>query len=75
MLSATSGTTTAGELLETPTPLMLVNGGDDSAMPPPINATDGIAAQIRRQGTVNVRGSLFDMLLPWSNQSRSDHDS
>jgi len=58
MLSAVSGTTTAGELLETATPLMLCAGAGaaEKTMPPPINATDGSTAQTLRQGNVNVLG-------------------
>jgi hypothetical protein len=63
----------AGEWLETATPLMwCACGGAEMAIPPPINATEGIAAQILRQGTVNVfEGPLFDMLLPKSTRSGS----
>lgn len=56
MLSASSGTTTAVEELETATLLMSSAGGAETAIPPPISAMEGSTAQALRQGTVNVFG-------------------
>ncbi len=68
MVSAVSGTTIAGELLETALMLCAGAAGAETAMPPPIKATAGSAAQTLRQGTVIVSSPLlFDMRLPRTN--------